>query len=93
MKPVRTHHPGEPADPDPPEKLVELTERVCDPCVIQTGLTTTADGRWALYVTVPADADVPIPAVEKQAGGFPVVYEAEPAQPPRAGPAFPRRRP
>jgi hypothetical protein len=92
MKPVRIHRPGSPSDPDPPEQLVKLAERVRDPLVIQSGVTTTTDGRWALYVTVPADATVPIASVEQQAEGFPVVYEAEPKEPPRAGPAFPDSR-
>ena len=91
MKPVRTHRPGVPPDPEPPERLVELAERISDPLVVRSGVTTTTDGRWALYVTVPRDATVPVDSVESQAGGFPVVYEAEPQEPPRAGPAFPGR--
>lgn len=95
MKASLIHSPGVPANPEPPERLVELAEAVRDPLVVQSGLTTTTDGRWALYVTVPADAVVPIPNVESQAAGYPVVYEAEPAEPPRAGPAKPNpsRRP
>ncbi len=89
MKPVRTHRPGEPPDPQPPARLAELAGSIRDPLIRQCGVTTTADGRWALYVTVPGDATVPIPNVERQAGGFPVVYEAEPDEPPRAGPAYP----
>jgi hypothetical protein len=89
MKPVHTHTPGVPANPDPPERLLELADIFKDPQVIQTGVTTTPDGRWALYVTVLADTAVPIPSVEKQAGGYPVIYEAEPDEPPRAGPAYP----
>jgi hypothetical protein len=89
MRPVRIHHPGEPSDPEPPDKLIALTETILDPLVRQSGVTTTTDGRWALYVTVPSDVEVPISGVEKQAGGFPVVYEAEPDEPPRAGPAYP----
>ena len=89
MKPVRVHRPGTPADPEPPDRLVKIAERVADPHVIQSGVTTTGDGEWALYVTVPASATVPIASVERQAEGFPVVYEAEPESPPRAGPAFP----
>jgi hypothetical protein len=89
MKPVRTHSPGEPSDPEPPDELIELAEGVDDPLVRQSGVTTTADGRWALYVTVPRNAAVPIPSVETQAGKYPVVYEAEPDEPPRAGPAYP----
>ena len=89
MKPVRIHQPGEPSEPEPPEKLLELADKVRDPLVVQSGVTTTKEGEWALYVTVPANSAVPIPKVEQQAGGFPVVYEAEPKEPPRAGPAYP----
>ena len=93
MKPVHKHLPGIPTIAEPPERLIELADSVRDPLVVQSGVTTTADGRWALYVTVPADAPVPIPNVERQAGGYPVVYEAEPAEPVRAGPSQPNRRP
>jgi hypothetical protein len=89
MKPVRTHRPGTPSDAEPPERLLKLAEILRDPLVVRSGVTTTTDGQWALYVTVPNDATVPIPSVETQAGGFPVVYEAEPKEPPHAGPAFP----
>lgn len=89
MKPVLTHRPGSPADPEPPDRLLKLAESVQDPLVVQSGVTTTTDGQWALYVTVPKDASVPIKSVENQAAGFPVVYEAEAKEPPRAGPAFP----
>ncbi len=81
MKPVRTHLPGEPSDPVPPDKLVELAEAIREPLV-----------RWALYVTVPSDATIPIPSVERQAGEYPVVYEGESDEPPRAGPAYPAAR-
>jgi hypothetical protein len=91
MKPVRTHRPGVPSDPAPPDQLLKLAESIRDPLVVQSGVTTTPEGQWALYVTVPRDATVPISSVENQAGGFPVVYEAEPKEPPRAGPAFPGR--
>jgi len=89
MKLVRTHRPGAPSDPDPPAELLALADSVKDPLVRQSGVTTTTDGRWALYVTVPRDTDVPIPSVEGQARGYPVVYEAEPEEPPIAGPAYP----
>jgi hypothetical protein len=89
MKPVRTHIPGPPKEEEPPKHLVDLADAVADPLVIQHGITTTRDGRWALYVTVPADTTVPIASVEQQAKGFPVVYEAEPDEPVRAGPAYP----
>ena len=75
--------------PEPPGRLVKLAETIQHPLVTQSGVTTTTDGQWALYVTVPKDATVPIEDVETHAEGFPVVYEAEPKEPPRAGPAFP----
>ncbi len=89
MKPVRMHVPGSPATDEPPEQLLALADEVTDPLVSQCGITTTTDGRWALYVTVPADANVPIASVERRAAGFPVVYEAELDVPVRAGPARP----
>ena len=89
MKPVRMHVPGSPATEAPPERLVALADKVTDPLVTQCGITTTTDGHWALYVTVPADASVPIASVERRAAGFPVVYEAELDTPVRAGPARP----
>jgi hypothetical protein len=89
MKPVRMHVPGLPATDTPPEGLVALADKVTDPMVTQCGITTTTDGHWALYVTVPANASVPIASVERCAAGFPVVYEAELNTPVRAGPARP----
>lgn len=90
MKPVRTHHPAPPVDEEPPERLLALADGLRDPQVVQAGVTTTADGRWALYLTVPSDCDVPIARIERMAGGFPVVYEAD-RSPVHAGPAYPRR--
>jgi len=92
MKPVRMHHPGEPTTEEPPQRLLDLADAIADPSVIQCGITTTRDGRWGLYVTVPADTTVPIASVEQKAEGFPVVYEAELSEPVRAGPAYPRRK-
>lgn len=89
MKPVRRHRPGTPREAAPPDALVALSETLRDPSVSSAGITTTTDGRWALYVTVPADAAVPIASVEQQAGQFPVVYEAAPAELPVAKPAYP----
>ena len=91
MKPVRIHRPGTPVTTEPPDRLVALADTVSDPLVTQCGITTTTDGRWALYVTVPADATVPIASLEQGADGFPIVYEAELPEPVRAGPAYPRR--
>ena len=92
MKPARLHRPGAPSSPDPPDRLTKIADNLRHPLVVQSGVTTTANGRGALYVTVPANTDVPIAEVESQAGGFPVVYEAEPKEPPIAGPAYPGRK-
>jgi hypothetical protein len=92
MKPIPLHHPGVPTDPEPPDRLVELAGAVRSESVVQSGITTTRDGQWALFITVAADATVPLADIEVQAAGYPVVYEAEPTEPPRAGPAYPRRR-
>lgn len=92
MKPVRIHHPGAPTSTEPPDRLLNLADTIVDPSIVQCGITTTDDGRWALYVTVPADMTVPIESVERVAEGFPVVYEAELSEPVRAGPAFPSAR-
>lgn len=90
MKPVLIHRPGTPTEEQPPQGLLDLADSVSDPLVVQSGITTTVDGRWALYLTVPGDTTVPIPGIEIKARGFPVVYEAEPVIPPRAGPAYRR---
>jgi hypothetical protein len=92
MRPVAIHVPGEPTEPEPPEHLLELSGRLHHPLVMQCGITTTRQGHWALYVTVPCDTSVPIDEIESQAAGFPVVYEAEPATPPKAWPARPDGR-
>ena len=68
---------------------MHVADRIRDPLVTQSGNTTTSDGRWAVYVTVPGDTNVPVASVEQQADGFPVVYEAEAEEPPVAGPAYP----
>ncbi len=89
MKPYRTYQPGVPSSQEPPDRLIGIANAFRHPDVAQTGVTTTKDGSWALYVTVPGDMDVPIPSVESQSGGYPVVYEAEPNEQPVARPAYP----
>jgi hypothetical protein len=49
-----------------------------------SGISTTRDGRWALYVSVPANTEVPLHDLEAVCGGFPVVYVAAPDKPARA---------
>ncbi len=88
MKPAKSHRPGTPSTDNPPEDLSALADTLAAPQVQQVGITTTRDGRWALAVTVPGDCEVPLPAVERAAAGFPVVYTAASA-PPLARPAYP----
>ena len=58
--------------------------------VAKVGLTTTADGNWAVKVWLRKGAEPPVPAVESAAGdGVPVIYASEPDSPPLARPAFP----
>lgn len=77
----KAHTPGEPVSPDPPAALIELSETIEHPLVRKTGITTTEDGRWALYVAVPKTTEVPLPDLEARTGGFPVVYDDEPDEP------------
>jgi hypothetical protein len=77
----RSHNPGEPRSPEPPRALVELSESIEHPLVRRTGITTTKDGQWALYVTVPKATKTPLKDLEAQTRGFPVVYETEPDKP------------
>jgi hypothetical protein len=92
MKAPRHHAPGPPECDEPPAELLKLLDCLRDPHVVQAGVTTTRDGRWALHVTVARTADVPLARVEALAHGFPVVYQASagmpvarPARPPRPG--------
>jgi hypothetical protein len=90
-KPKARHHPGTPAPDEPPQALLDALEQLRDPLVTQAGLTTTADGRWALCVTVPPRTSTPLARIEKKARGFPVIYLAAPDELPIARPAYPGR--
>ena len=70
---------------------IEACEKVRDSAVTQTGVTITADGRWALLAQVRRGTQTPLKKVEQIAGEFPVVYEEEPGTLQIARPAFPRR--
>mgnify|MGYP001765867558 CR=1 FL=1 len=78
------HRPGPAPDTEPPPALLALADALHDPAVVSVGITTTHDGRWALYVTVPGSTEVPLAEVERARGGFPVVYAAAPDEPARA---------
>jgi hypothetical protein len=81
MRPPLQHVPGNPTTPEPPQELLQVADRITHPLVRRTGISTTADGRWALYVTVPKTTEVPLLDLEEKAKPFPVVYEAEPDEP------------
>jgi hypothetical protein len=79
MHPVKEHRPGRPKSKQPPGELEAIIDRLrTDVPDLQSGMTTTADGRWGIWVGVPAKTAVPIQSVETAARGFPVVYEEVP---------------
>jgi hypothetical protein len=82
--------PGAPRTAKPPRALVDLVERLSRDGSLSTGLTTTETGEWALLVRVPAGVATPLPEVEREAAGLPVVYEPIDRLP-VARPAFPGR--
>jgi hypothetical protein len=84
MRPPAVHRPGPAPDGEPPAALVKLANTLKHPEARSVGVSTTKDGRWALYVVVPARTDVPLPDLEAACGGFPVVYAAAPDKPARA---------
>ncbi len=61
------------------------------PAVSKAGLTTTDDGDWALKLWLRRGISAPPEELVRQLEGFPVVYDEEPAVPPVARPAYPRR--
>ncbi len=85
------HVPGPPVSPEPPDGLVELTRSMSHPDVKRVGLTTTADGRWALMVRVRQGTSTPVEGVEELCGEYPVIYVEEPENMPVARPAYPAR--
>ena len=89
MSSRETHIPGVPESDKPPRKLVQLAKSLHHPEVTRVGLTTTSDGRWALMVRIKPSTQTPISEVEDASGGFPVVYQDEPDEPPVARPAYP----
>jgi predicted amidohydrolase YtcJ len=84
------HVPGLPKEPTPPADLQEAAQTIAHDSVAQVGLTTTREGDWALLVRVKPDAAYPIPEIESQVSGHPVIYQQVPATLPIARPAFPR---
>jgi hypothetical protein len=73
-----------------PKPLVDLAERVRHPAVTQTGITRTADGRWALLVEVKKGTPLPLKDLERDSAGYAIVYEEEPDTIPVARPAYPK---
>jgi hypothetical protein len=71
--------------------LAEAAASLTHPLVTRAGLTTTADGRWALMVRVKEGTATPVPEVEAASHGHPVVYDVEPRDWPVARPAYPGR--
>ena len=92
MLPPASHVPGTPPPGDPPKALLRLADSIRHPAVCSAGISSTADGRWALYLSVQQTAQVPLVEIEANSGGYPVVYEAAPEGPARAYPAAKRQR-
>ena len=82
------HIPGRPTTPEP-KKLVRLAASVSHPDVVNSGITTTTKGDWALLLTVRKNAAIPIKMLEKKASGFPVVYQEDSGRMLVARPAYP----
>ena len=72
-----------------PKALEEICGRVKHPAVTLTGVTLTADGRWALLAQVRLGTPTPLREVERLAGDFPAVYEEEEDALQVARPAYP----
>jgi hypothetical protein len=86
-----SHQPGRPTSPEPPRRLLDVVDSFRHPEVTRIGLTTTAEGAWALMVRVRPGAHVPIQEIEAACGGCPVVYQDEPEELPVARPAYPAK--
>jgi hypothetical protein len=91
MYPKQGHRPGKPRTPNPPAELDaviagldELLKQGRMKTVRRVGMTTTEDGQWAVFVTVPSTTQVPLAEVEASTHGFPIVYDTEPDKPIRA---------
>jgi aminoglycoside phosphotransferase (APT) family kinase protein len=85
------HIPGLPVSPEPPEGLVKIANSLSGPEVTRVGLTTTANGRWALMVRVRPGTSIPVKEVEDKCHEYPVIYQDEPVELPVARPAYPAR--
>lgn len=83
------HIPGPPEVAEPPSKLCEIADALPHPAVSRVGLTTTADGRWALMVRIRPGTPVPVKEVEVVCREYPVVYQEDPKELPVARPAYP----
>ena len=85
------HRPGRPKSAEPPDDLAATAASLAHPDITRSGLTTTADGEWALMVRVKPGTPTPIQAIEEASGSHPVVYDDEPGEYPVARPAYPDR--
>jgi hypothetical protein len=89
MNPHSPHIPGPPKSPEPPRQLVEIADALSHPAVSRVGLTTTADGRWALMIRIRPGTPLPLKEVEAICADYPIVYQEEPRDLPVARPAYP----
>lgn len=82
------HTPGRPTTPEPP-KLATVAAGIKHPDVVNSGVTTTPTGNWALLVTVRQNAPLPVAGLGKKLDGFPIVYRQESSRQMVARPAYP----
>jgi hypothetical protein len=66
-----------------------MADSFSHPAVTRVGLTTTADGRWALMVRVQPGTPIPIKEIAAVCRDYPIIYQEEPQEFPVARPAYP----
>lgn len=74
-----------------PPELAGIAQSIQHPDVVATQVVSTAEGGWAILAKLRSGAAAPIPEVEQQASGFPVVYEPDRGVTMVARPAYPSR--
>lgn len=82
------HRPGRPKTPAPSSTLRERLAALDHPAIANRGVTTTADGEWAMLVRVHQGPASIRQALIEQAREVPIVVEVV-GDPPLARPAFP----
>lgn len=85
---ARRRLPASPTD-DPPIGLIERAGAIKSDKLVFSGVTTTADGRWAILLQVKKGQVVDREEAKMLAGTFPVVVQRDSGEEQVARPAFP----